>query len=104
MSIYFNTDEHRGILSVTITGYFDNRVSLAFNQINPGEPPPTKVIIDFRHTESIDSCGLGLLIAMRKRFDCEKENFRLVHCSAVMKKFLLSVRFDKLFTIEYSHD
>ena len=99
MPVYFDTQHIADELTITVNGYFDTRVSLEMARIYELNQTPKKVTVDFHNTESIDSCGLGLLIGMRKRFDCSKDDFRLINCSNAMTKFLNSVRFDKLFTI-----
>ncbi len=100
MPIYFDINQDNDQLTLNVKGHFDSRLTLEIRHLYQTATPTKKIIVDFRHTEFIDSSGLGLLIGMKKHFDCSKENFRLTRCSATMKKFFNAVRFDKLFIIE----
>lgn len=58
------------------------------------------VVVDFRETEYIDSCALGMLLNMRKSVGVGQKNFHLVNCRPEIRNILEIARFDKLFHID----
>ncbi|MFT5163622.1 MAG: anti-anti-sigma factor [Alteromonadaceae bacterium] len=100
MSVYFNSEQKQDVLTITVFGYFDNRLSQAIAELYPLKETPKKVVVNLENTDYIDSTGLGLLIGLKKHFKCDKINFRLINCNTTIATFFEVVRFDKLFTIE----
>lgn len=58
------------------------------------------VVVDFRETEYIDSCALGMLLNMRKSLGAGEKNIHLVNCRPEIRAILDIARFDKLFHID----
>lgn len=58
------------------------------------------VVVDFRETEYIDSCALGMLLNMRKSLGVGKKEIHLVNCRDEIRGILEIARFDKLFHID----
>lgn len=60
------------------------------------------VVVDFRETEYIDSCALGMLLNMRKSVGVGvgEKNFHLINCRPEIRNILEIARFDKLFHID----
>lgn len=60
----------------------------------------TKVVVDLRATEYMDSSALGMLLNMQKTLASHVENFSIVNCRPQITKILKISRFDKKFNIE----
>lgn len=58
------------------------------------------VVVDFRETEYIDSCALGMLLNMRKSLGTDDKSIHLVNCRPEIRNILEIARFDKLFHID----
>lgn len=58
------------------------------------------VVVDFRETEYIDSCALGMLLNMRKSIGAGEKAIHLVNCRPEIRNILEIARFDKLFLID----
>lgn len=58
------------------------------------------VVIDFRETEYIDSCALGMLLNLRKALGAGDTPVHLVNCRPEIHNILQIARFDKLFHID----
>lgn len=58
------------------------------------------IVVDFRETEYIDSCALGMLLNMRKSLGAGEKSIHLVNCRPEIRNILEIARFDKLFHID----
>ena len=63
-------------------------------------PVPQKIIVDLRHTDTIDSAALGMLINMKKFLGKADREIELQNCNQTIKRILSIARFDILFNID----
>lgn len=87
--------------TIAITGNFDfNLVKLFRESYSNLNPVPGKIIVDLRHTNTIDSAALGMLINMKKYLDKADGDIDLHNCNETVKRILSIARFDILFSID----
>lgn len=87
--------------TITVNGSFDfNLVKLFRNSYSELNPVPEKIIIDLRHTETIDSAALGMLINMKKSLGKDDRAIEIQNCNSTVKRILSIARFDMLFSID----
>lgn len=87
--------------TIAVNGNFDfNLVRLFRGSYSGLKPVPSKIIIDMRHTETIDSAALGMLINMKKYLGKADGEIELQNCNQTVKRILSIARFDILFSID----
>jgi len=57
-------------------------------------------IVDFRHTDYMDSSGLGMLLNMRRHVNGDSSAIKLINCRPQVKRVLLISRFETEFIID----
>ncbi|NQZ06389.1 MAG: STAS domain-containing protein [Algicola sp.] len=100
MSVSFQTDQQLQEITIRVSGHFDFRLVTEFRKAYNAIQSPKKVIVDLQDTDYIDSSGLGILIYLRKHFDCKKENIHLINCNSIVTKTFIIARFNKMFVIK----
>lgn len=99
--ISLNADEKGEIMTINVKGNFDFNVVREFRSAYSGpENTPRKLIVDMRHTASIDSAALGMLLNMKKYFNKADGDIEIQNCSPAVKRVLSIARFDMLFRID----
>lgn len=99
MSVSFEVDKQKGEIVITVSGHFDFRLVTEFRRAYNAIKDPNKVVVDFENTDYIDSSGLGILVYLRKHFNCRKENIHLINCNNEVAKTFKIARFNKMFMI-----
>ncbi|MFT4926206.1 MAG: anti-anti-sigma factor [Phenylobacterium sp.] len=99
MPVSFETDQDLQQITIAVSGHFDFRLVTEFRRAYSAIEAPKKVIIDFKDTDYIDSSGLGILIYLRKHFNCKKENIFLINTNPEINKIFRIARFNKMFQI-----
>jgi anti-anti-sigma factor len=99
MSVSYETDQNQREITIAVSGHFDFRLVSKFHLAYSAIEDPLKVTVDFTETDYIDSSGLGILIYLRKHFNCQKENIHLINCNVEVAKTLAIARFHKMFVI-----
>lgn len=100
MSVSFQIDQQLQEITIKVRGHFDFRLITEFRKAYNSIQEPKKVIVDLEETDYIDSSGLGILIYLRKHFNCTKENIHLINCNSPITKTFMIARFNKMFTIK----
>ena len=87
--------------NIHVKGTFDFGLMQQFRQsyADINEHAET-IVVDFRETEYIDSCALGMLLNMRKSLGAGDKQIHLVNCRPEIRGILEIARFDKLFHID----
>lgn len=99
MPVTIETDLDKGELTISITGHFDFHLVTDFRRAYEAIVNPNKVTVDLKNTDYIDSSGLGILVYLRKHFNCRKESIHLINCNKEVSKTLKIARFNKMFMI-----
>jgi anti-anti-sigma factor len=87
--------------TISVKGNFDFNLVKPFREAySKLEPVPTKVIVDMRHTESIDSAALGMLINMKKHLGLSDGAIEIHNCNSTIKRILSIARFEIFFSID----
>lgn len=96
MSVVVKSRE--GTTTITLGNTFDfdsvDEFRSAYSQ-NQG----TNYIVDFRHTDYMDSSGLGMLLNMRRHLGDGNVPIQLVNCRPQVAKVLAISRFETKFDI-----
>ena len=86
---------------IHVKGKFDFGLVQQFRQSYADlNPSADTIVVDFRETEYIDSCALGMLLNMRKSLGVGEKQIHLVNCRPEIRSILEIARFDKLFHID----
>jgi HptB-dependent secretion and biofilm anti anti-sigma factor len=86
---------------IHVKGRLDFGLVQQFRQAYADLAPATDtVVVDFRETEYLDSCALGMLLNMRKSLGATEKHFHLLNCRPEIRNILEIARFDKLFHID----
>ncbi len=99
MSVSITTDLELHEITIAVAGHFDFRLVSDFRRAYDAIENPKKVTVDFEHTDYIDSSGLGILIYLRKHFNCSKDSIFLINTSSDINRTFRIARFNKLFQI-----
>ncbi len=99
MSVTINANTEKNELVIAVSGHFDFRLVREFRHAYNAMSEPASVIVDLKHTNYIDSSGLGILVYLRKHFNCRKENIHLINCNKEIQKTFQMARFNKMFMI-----
>ncbi|HBE02991.1 MAG: hypothetical protein A2096_07750 [Spirochaetes bacterium GWF1_41_5] len=59
----------------------------------------TRIIIDMKHLDYIDSSAIGMLVVLHKKFSAENKIFMLIDVPETVFEILRLGHMDKLFTI-----
>ena len=87
--------------TIAVNGNFDFNLVKTFREAYYNlEPRPDKIIIDMRHTDTIDSAALGMLLNLKKFLNKGDGEIEIHNCNATVKRILSIARFDVLFTID----
>jgi anti-anti-sigma factor len=100
MPVFFETDLQERQITIAVEGHFDFRLVTEFRRAYNAIQDPLKVIVDLKKTDYIDSSGLGILIYLRKHFNCKKEDIHLINCNNEVTKTFIIARFNKMFVIK----
>lgn len=96
-----NLSKDSNTYTIAVNGNFDfNLVKSfreAYHQLNP---EPDKIILDMRHTDTIDSAALGMLLNLKKHLNKGDGEIEIHNCNPTVKRILSIARFDVLFTID----
>ena len=101
MAITFTLDERYPTLF--ISGRFDFTCSqefeLAYRRLeNPAQTEFKAIIVDFRHTESIDSSGIGLLLRMQHDLHCAPHSIHIINCKNSLYQQFEVAQFERFFS------
>lgn len=100
MSLTKSISADAATLTIHIKGKFDFNLVQSFRQAYAQiDKSITKVIIDLRETDYMDSSALGMLLNMQKSIDTQVNKFEISNCQPQFKKILQISRFDKKFDI-----
>jgi anti-anti-sigma factor len=99
MPVSFEADHQARLITIAVSGHFDFRVITEFRRAYNAIENPQTVIVDLKETDYIDSAGLGILIYLRKHFNCKKEDIHLINCNNEITKTFTIARFNKMFVI-----
>lgn len=87
--------------TIAVNGNFDFNLVKTFREAyNKLESKPDKIIIDMRHTDTIDSAALGMLLNLKKHLGKADREIEIHNCNPTVKRILSIARFDVLFTID----
>jgi anti-anti-sigma factor len=100
MSESFEADHQTRQITIAVIGHLDFRVLSEFRRAYNAIENPQTVIVDLQQTDYIDSAGLGILIYLRKHFNCKKENIHLINCNNEVSKTFAIANFNKMFEIK----
>ncbi len=88
-------------LVIGISGRFDfsahHDFRQAYEQAGAGAE---RYVLDFNHTEYLDSSALGMLLLLREFAGGAEADVRIVNCGEGVLKILTTANFQKLFTIQ----
>ena len=105
MPVTYKVNKQQHSITISVEGHFDFRLVTEFRKAYSAISNPDQVIINLEKTDYIDSSGLGILIYLRKYFNCTKGTIHLVNCNPDVTKTFVVARFNKMFTInEYELD
>lgn len=99
MSVSYEADLNKGEITIAVSGHFDFRLVTEFRRAYNAIKDPSKVVVDLKDTDYIDSSGLGILVYLRKHFNCRKENIHLINCNTEITQTFKVARFNKMFVI-----
>jgi len=100
MSVSYEIDSEANTITIAVSGHFDFRLVTEFRRAYSAIAAPSQVIVDLQNTDYIDSSGLGILIYLRKHFNCNKEDIHLINCNNEVQKTFTVARFNKMFVIK----
>lgn len=100
MSVSYQIDPTGKSITIYVTGHFDFRLVTEFRRAYSAIENPERVIVDLAKTDYIDSSGLGILIYLRKHFNCQKDDIHLINCNNEVTKTFAVARFNKMFVIK----
>lgn len=102
MSINTHFDEDNAVLTIAITGDFDNQIIQSFQATyKESTTTPHDIIIDLKETSYIDSTALGMLVALRDYADSINANVHIKNMNDVVLEIFRVLNFHKLFKPEY---
>jgi len=89
MSLTKSISADAATLTIHIKGKFDFNLVQSFRQAYAQiDKSITKVIIDLRETDYMDSSALGMLLNMQKSIDTQVNKFEISNCQPQLKKIL----------------
>ncbi len=88
-----------GSVTITLGNRFDFTAVEEFRRAYT-EHEGRSYVVDFRHTEYMDSSGLGMLLNMKRALKDLKTSIKLTSCRPQVKKVLLISRFETEFSID----
>mgnify|MGYP001033220392 CR=1 FL=1 len=101
MSLSTVYSENGRVCTIQIRGKFDFNLVQEFRQAYAGmKPEASKLVIDLRETEYMDSSALGMLLNMQKSLVGRLDSMRIANCRPQIRKILQISRFDKKFEID----
>jgi len=101
MNITSQFSEDGKIFTISIKGSFDFFQLNDFRDIYSDEDIKTsKVVIDMRDTETIDSSALGMLLNMQRHLQKEDGDISIINCNDVVGKIFSITHFSKKFDIQ----
>lgn len=99
--VHSNVSNDGGTCTVSVSGNFDFNLVKSFRDAySKLEPQPNKIVVDMRHTDTIDSAALGMLINMKKYLGKADGDIEIHNCNPTVKRILSIARFDVLFSID----
>ncbi|MCK4842112.1 MAG: STAS domain-containing protein [Methylococcales bacterium] len=99
MNIKKTVSEDKKTITLEILSDLTLEVHEEFRQAYINEPTDTLFIIDFTHTEMVDSSGLSLLLLLIDFSTAPKQSIILTGCNERVMSILKIASFKKLFTI-----
>ncbi|WP_372761709.1 STAS domain-containing protein [Pseudoalteromonas sp.] len=100
MSLSKSVSADGATLTIYISGKFDFNLVQSFRQAYAEISQKTsKVIVDLRDTDYMDSSALGMLLNMQKNIEAQVNSIEISNCQPQLKKILQISRFDKKFDI-----
>lgn len=87
------------VVTITLDNRFDYDSVEEFRRAY-SENSGQSYIVDFRHTDYMDSSGLGMLLNMRRFLHEGAIPIKLTNCRPQVKKVLVISRFDTEFSID----
>ena len=102
MDIDTQISSDKSIFTILISGDFNFSGLHMFKASydNNDARAATKVVVDFRNTETIDSSALGMLLNMQKTLAKKHDDMTIVNSNDVISKILTITNFSKKFKIE----
>lgn len=96
-----NISDNGNTFAVAVNGNFDFYLVKSFRESYLKlSPMPDKIIVDMRHTDTIDSAALGMLINMKNFMGKADGEIAIQNCNETVKRILSIARFDILFHID----
>ena len=99
MSTQWSNDNRQ--LTVTLPQQFNIDTHRDFKVIRDSVKDREVVcILDFSHTQYIDSSALGMLLMLREELGGDDAKIELIHCAPEVRNLLDLAQFGTLFTIK----
>lgn len=101
MAIETTVSEDGNLLVIKIKGKFDFTMLNEFRQAYcDNSITPNKYVVDMRHTLTIDSSALGMLLNMKRHLNSPDGAIRIINCNKIVQKVLHITNFNKKFVVE----
>ena len=92
-------------VTIRLTERFDFSTHRTFRSAyEPHMEPGIHFIIDFAHTEHMDSCALGTLLLLRQHVGGDSATITLTNCKGPILQMLRVAAFPSLFHVEAAAD
>lgn len=82
-----------GVFDIELYHEFNNSYKDYLNQVS-------RFVIDFSHTDRIDSAALGLMLLMRQKVGTDQAKIKLVNPNEKVMRSLETAQFSKLFELQ----
>lgn len=88
-------------LTLTVSGKMDVTLYKEFNDSYKDKIDlVSKVVLDFKDVEYVDSSGLGMLLVLRERSGGDAADIDIINVNPNVKKILETTNFQHLFNIQ----
>ena len=88
------------VLTISVKGRFDFSIHQDFRKgYEPHLKPHTKVVVDLRHVDYLDSSALGMLLLLREHAGDDRARVMLQVATPEVRNILEVSNFDRLFQI-----
>ena len=84
-----------------VTGRFDFTCAQEFEDLYlPQKGEPFEFVLDLKHTEYVDSSGIGLLLRMKHLLGQKIESILIRNCNPIVRHQFKVSQFDQFFVFE----
>lgn len=88
-------------LTLTVSGKMDVTLYKEFNDAYKDKIDlVSKVVLDFKDVEYVDSSGLGMLLVLRERSGGDAADIDIINVNPDVKKILETTNFQHMFNIQ----